>query len=1252
MEDQPQENDVVMAKEESKSGTEVKDRSSQSEGERNEQSHEEQMERDLKLIRGYWKLPAITQFIKTFHPLLGINEMTPTELEQCILKPDVDGTMGIFIKALLQKSTNTDPEIPEKLTGRPASVYHVPVLNDMNDYQPWNEKLAKKINYLHILYKRFIKKYGLKELTEEEKANIPNEVLYQMEDITSKDSGITYSSNIRTHLLDPQENEPDVRFVHYDMSAFTAETLSTVTLFEDMDGVNPFRDKEVVSQKDQQSEKEEAAGEGEGEDAKEEYKEEPADSQAPEENSVENRLFHEIPIKNRADIILYLCHQKAGSHEYSKFVKKIRKEEIRLSKMKRHKIDKLSNSESRNSEYMENESTGGWCDTEPILIGEASTSIKYFFFQDHRDCRVYSQQSEFDNLELETNSPEELKELIQKLKDQDVEDEEKQKKKEEEEEKKKKGRRKTRQSSKKASKTKKKPDLQTNKELIQELESLIPVFIENQEEYHKRQAILARKMQTLERSRMLLTKKRTRQADKELEPEFISGRVTRSRLKDLNKTEEEKDVCSSKNSTGYKDSGQIQTEFERQKRKNIEAFDNKNGTMTKPYITHEKSAREQRRQKRVLRNELPTSENRDEFKNINWSNREIFREFTRVKSLRRREKNKRKKMKARYTSRKRKGSINTEEETDLFEDPEDFEWPDADIDISVLKQQSTNSGRQVTKPENKDDEDDNTQSLKIMMEANIYRLLGKQEQGLEEMKIFCSKDDYHKKTDVPHLKGNIWIKGEWVLSGDKSRSKMEYTKNKNFSQEIHGQMIQALKQLIIKRDAEKKQAIETHKNLVKTTDELNSNKEETKEVPDSSPPSSKLSERNDKPVLMGPPPSQADSATPEAIPASNHHKVFLIQKDFQHRTQIQGHPVDKQLFRLLKEANGVYEGFFCYEDRFISEKIVLENSIEFQETQSTNQGSSFKKFIKTVGYGENNIGFFMLEGKAELSPDENRSKMVYFDTYNNEELEQDSEESQNKKKPVEIEEMEQYLGKKKLLCNRIGKLKFVRYYMEKPEIKKRRRRERKKKAKDKEEKDLKVKDEEVKDMVVANENESKVKQEDSKSAEDKEGNNDEMQPPPLSKIKSEIFNIEGINENLRQPILTPSSSLALPPGSTENPFMPSIPIEMIKNLSDSSVSPSKTYTPKFKGSSNPFMQMPDMSGSDRSLSQFAGSSQNPMIYMNEMLGERMDPNLQQMHPEMRYNSTQMDKIPTEMNTNPAQSQNKQRDEHEIDKDMA
>jgi RNase H-fold protein (predicted Holliday junction resolvase) len=71
------------------------------------------------------------------------------------------------------------------------------------------------------------------------------------------------------------------------------------------------------------------------------------------------------------------------------------------------------------------------------------------------------------------------------------------------------------------------------------------------------------------------------------------------------------------------------------------------------------------------------------------------------------------------------------------------------------------------------------------------------------MKIFCNKEEYFRSQTVDNLKNQIWLKGEWVLSGDNSRSRMEYSKQKDFSEETHGQMINTLKDIISKRESDK-----------------------------------------------------------------------------------------------------------------------------------------------------------------------------------------------------------------------------------------------------------------------------------------------------------------------------------------------------------------------------------------------------------------------------------------------------------------
>lgn len=518
---------------------------------------------------------------------------------------------------------------------------------------------------------------------------------------------------------------------------------------------------------------------------------------------------------------------------------------------------------------LEVEEDRDWCDTEPVLLGHDSNGTEYFYFDSHQDCRVYSRNAITNEFVLETNSPEELKFLITKLKQEDEraiqeikQKHEEDKKKQEESQNKRRKTRQTAQSKNQSVKQKEETKIKNSNELIKELESLEPLFTTNHEEYHKRQTILARKMQTLERSRMLLTKQRTRRAEKELDATLLQGRVTRGRLKDFKKTveDENNDKASVRSGTSAsKDVSKIQYNLERQRRQEK--------------VESERLAREQRRQKRLFRNEfLTTADNKEELKNINWSNREIIREFNRLRALRKKEmKSRKRRAGVKYAFRARKGSVNTEDESDLFENPEDFEWPEAEKVISH-KQKSTASGRPVNKRDIDEDNEGN-EGLKIMMEANVYRLLGVEEQGVEEMDIFLENEKYFKRTEIPELKDKIWIKGEWVLSGDNQRSKMEYRKQKDFSDEIHGRMISTLKDLIKKRDEEGDS---------KADENLESNQDEIAHDPVLEDPSSKDPEK-DEAAGKFPSISSTTGGSPK------HQKVFMIEKDFSHRSLNTGH---------------------------------------------------------------------------------------------------------------------------------------------------------------------------------------------------------------------------------------------------------------------------------------------------------------------------------------------------------------------------
>ena len=213
--------------------------------------------------------------------------------------------------------------------------------------------------------------------------------------------------------------------------------------------------------------------------------------------------MHEISAKHRCDILHYLCQLKVSSEEYSKFIKRV--------------IEATHDDESEHQFY----------DTDPICIGHGilfdqdGTKFKrkylVFYYGDGKinDCRVYSEgdntQITDKNIDfrLETNSPDDLNELIAKLTEaNDMITKAQASKKNKEESK---TRRTTRQANKTATEaTTPEPKESDNTELIQKLDELKPQFIENDDAWNKRQTFLARKMQTLERSRILITRQRTR----------------------------------------------------------------------------------------------------------------------------------------------------------------------------------------------------------------------------------------------------------------------------------------------------------------------------------------------------------------------------------------------------------------------------------------------------------------------------------------------------------------------------------------------------------------------------------------------------------------------------------------------------------------------------------------------------------------------------------------------------------------------
>lgn len=329
--------------------------------------------------------------------------MSPQELEQWILRPEIDGTLGTLMQKLMQKPNPFDYDKVSMPSSSRAASHHIPILNDMKEYKSWNEKLARKMSSMHKIYKRFIARYDLKG----DKA----------QDDNSKDSG--YSSDILKHLINYDDTDCSMRFLHEDMKAFECETLTIVKLFEEMEGRNPFTSKSPV---DIQPAENPVNCDNQSscvDNTDKNFDEGPWDDE-------EFILWmHEIPIKHRADVILFLWSLKADTDEFSRHIKKIEEEEAK-QRTARNKIqkdqkklntDKLSENESDNSKAKaeEDDDEGSLLDTEPIFLGKDSKQNEYYYFDKHWDWRVYMISHDTSEFTLVCNSPEELKMLVTSL---------------------------------------------------------------------------------------------------------------------------------------------------------------------------------------------------------------------------------------------------------------------------------------------------------------------------------------------------------------------------------------------------------------------------------------------------------------------------------------------------------------------------------------------------------------------------------------------------------------------------------------------------------------------------------------------------------------------------------------------------------------------------------------------------------------------------------------------------------------------
>jgi hypothetical protein len=230
---------------------------------------------------------------------------------------------------------------------------------------------------------------------------------------------------------------------------------------------------------------------------------------------------------------------------------------------------------------------------------------------------------------------------------------------------------------------------------------------------------------------------------------------------------------------------------------------------------------------------------------------------------------------------RRKGSINTEDESDLFEGSD---IPEPPKPTGPAKKGRKRKHEQIEVREEAEGED-NDDDYKILVEANIYNILGEYEQGLEGMRFNYGNNKCYTKDKCPELQNQVWIKGEWVLSGTSQRFKMEYQKQKDFSEEIHGRMISTVKEIIRKRDEEASNPISENKH-----------NDETASIPPQDP--------------------QQDTSM---------EKVFFISSKSSKSSNTP--PITETSF-----YNGVYEGFYEHNGKRHKEKFVLYHSLHLSTT--------------------------------------------------------------------------------------------------------------------------------------------------------------------------------------------------------------------------------------------------------------------------------------------------------------------------------
>ncbi len=99
---------------------------------------------DENALRNSPKLPAVCHFLTLFKRHFKLPEVTPYDLEQSLLLPQYNSLVGEVVSRLISKRS-----LKKDSSTNDAS----------QDYDRWNEVLAKKVSLMFKTYRRFCIQY-------------------------------------------------------------------------------------------------------------------------------------------------------------------------------------------------------------------------------------------------------------------------------------------------------------------------------------------------------------------------------------------------------------------------------------------------------------------------------------------------------------------------------------------------------------------------------------------------------------------------------------------------------------------------------------------------------------------------------------------------------------------------------------------------------------------------------------------------------------------------------------------------------------------------------------------------------------------------------------------------------------------------------------------------------------------------------------------------------------------------------------